>query len=769
MAKQKNGTYSPEDMERYFNDPEFRRTHLRPKKESTRKTRFPYLLVPIGLILAGGIGYTIFLVSGLPSLERIENPKPELATKVFSSDGEVLDQYFIKNRSQVSINEIPQTVVNALIATEDKDFYSHWGVDGIRFIKAMIKNVIFFRREGASTITQQLSRNLYLGHEKGFLETINRKLREFMTSVQLERSFTKAEILEFYFNVVYFGRGSYGISAAAQQYFGKIPAELTLTEAATLIALLKGPSIYDPWNHPDRAVARRNIVLGQMEKYGYITPEVAAEATGEEIILKGGDDATATGIAPHYVEYIRQQLEADAEKFGFDIYRDGLSVYTTLDSRMQRYANRAVEEHLVEYQHMFDSLWSWKKEPEALKRVIDLSIQTSPEYRKAGSATARDSVYTALMADPVWIDTAKHIAKNIEVGFVALDPKTGAILAMVGGSNFRNFKYGLNHVTQIKRQVGSTFKPFVFTVAIDNNYPPTYELLNQPVTLIMGDGSRWTPENSDKRFGGKNTLREGLRKSINLIAVRAIMEIAPIQSVIDMAHRMGISSRLPPYESLALGAGSVSPLEMTSSFGVFANHGVHVDPISVVRIEDKDGNIIEENTSLKREVMSEETAFIMTTMLKDVVDHPEGTGLRVRNFFHYPAAGKTGSTNEFADAWFVGFTPQIVAGVWVGFDNMSVHFTNWDGQGGRAAAPIWGRFMKYVYEDPEIAMPLEYFEKPEPVFEERICSDTKKLATEYCPDTIVEYFTRKTLPPKCTKHTSSRWMEGEDSLGTISF
>ena len=728
-------------------------------------------LITAGIILVMLGIYGVYLFSGLPSLERIENPKPELATKVYSIDGEILDQFFIKNRSHVSIQDIPKTVVEALIATEDKDFYSHWGVDAIRFMKAMVKNLVALRlREGASTITQQLSRNLYLGHnDRNVFDTITRKIREFITAIQLERNFTKDEILEFYFNVVYFGRGSYGIASASQVYYGKPPADLTLGEVATLIALLKGPAYYDPSTHPERANFRRDIVLSQMVKYKYISPEQAEEARAEEVQFKSSDEVSIAGIAPHFVESVRQQLAQQADKYGFDMYRDGISVYTTLDSRMQRHANRAVEEHLAEYQKMFDGLWDWSKEQETLSLVIDQAIRTSTEYRRATSARERDSIYASLSQNKGWMDSMKHIAQNIEVGFVALDPKTGSILAMVGGSNFKNFKYGLNHVTQIRRQVGSAFKPFVFTVAIDNGYPPCYELLNQPVTIMMADGKRWTPSNAEGTFGGKSTLREGLKKSINLIAVRAIMEIAPVKQVIQYAQRMGISSPLPPYESLALGAGDVSPLEMTSAFGVFANHGVYVEPLSILRIEDKDGNIIEENLPSRREVLSEETSFIMTSMMQGVVDDPEGTGARIRQYFHLPAAGKTGTTNEFADAWFLGFTPQIAAGVWVGFDNKSVHFTNWDGQGGRAAGPIWGRFMKYVYDDPNIAMPLEYFEKPETVSQDTICTDTKKLATEFCPSKSIEYFTEKTRPGKCNKHTSLHWKENEEGTGTINF
>jgi penicillin-binding protein 1A len=763
---------SSEEMKKYFDDPAYRRkrSERNPRRGNRRLVR---TLTILGILTAIVGAYGAYLFSGLPSLERIENPRPELATRVFSSDGEVLDQFFIKNRSHVSLGEIPATVVNALIATEDKDFYNHWGVDAIRFFKAMVKTVftLFQRREGASTITMQLSRSLYLGHsDSNIFDTVTRKIREFITSIQLERSFTKEEILEFYLNVVYFGRGAYGIASAAQSYFGKAPAELTLSEAATLIALLRGPTYYDPQGkYPDLAKQRHNVVLGQMVKYGYITEEEAEAAKNEQQQLLSADDISKTGIAPHFVEYVRQQLLQKAEKYGFDIYRDGITVTTSLDSRMQRYANQAVEEHLAEYQKLFDEMWNWGKERDALTRVIDQSIRTSPQYRKAASSDQRDSVYSALKNNSAWVDSLRKIAQTIEVGFVAIDPTSGHVVAMVGGSSFRNFKYGLNHVTQIRRQPGSAFKPFVYTVAIDNGYAPTYEILNQPVVILMPDGKRWMPPNADGEVGGKVTIRDAVKRSINLVAVRAIQQIAPVEQVVEYAHRMGITSPLPPYESLALGSGEVSPMELTSAFGVFANHGVYVEPVSILRIEDKDGNIIEETTPMQREVLSEETSFIMTTLLQGVVDDPQGTGARVRSYFHYPAAGKTGTTNDFADAWFVGYTPHLTAGVWVGFDNLSVHFTNWDGQGGRAAAPIWGRFMKYVYEDPNIAMPLDYFQKPPTVFEDTICVETKKLATQYCPAKTTEFFTEKTRPPVCDKHTTSLWKEGEEGLGKISY
>ncbi|MBI4810109.1 MAG: penicillin-binding protein, partial [Ignavibacteriales bacterium] len=367
-----------------------------------------------------------------------------------------------------------------------------------------------------------------------------------------------------------------------------------------------------------------------------------------------------------------------------------------------------------------------------MKQAVSMAIRTSDVYQNCATAKQRDSIARVLKKNQAFIDSVKKIASRIEVGFVAIDHGNGNILALVGGSEFKNFKYGLNHVTQIKRQPGSAFKPFVYTVAIDNGYAPCFELLNQPVTMVMANGTRWAPENFDHSFGGKFTLREAIKQSINLIAIRAIMEIAPVHTVIQYAHRMGIKSELPPYESLAIGTGEVQPLELTAAFGVFPNEGVYVEPISILKIEDKDGNVIEENQPSKKEVLSKETAYILTNLLEGTVNG--GSGARVRNYFVRPAAGKTGTTQEYADAWFIGFTPKITAGVWVGFDNKSVHFTTSDGQGGRASAPIWGRFMKYIYDDPNIGLPLEYFHQPEGIEIDTICTETKKIATEYCPE-----------------------------------
>ncbi|MEK7262950.1 MAG: PBP1A family penicillin-binding protein [Bacteroidota bacterium] len=702
--------------------------------------------------------YWQYLVSGLPSLEELENPKPELATKVYSVDGEILDQFFIKNRTYIPLRQIPATLVKGLVATEDKNFYEHWGLDVTRIFKAMIKNVLALRaKEGASTLTQQLARNLYLSREL----SITRKLREALTAIQIERTYTKDEILEMYLNVAYFGRSGYGVSAAAQVFFNKSVKDLDITECALLIGLLKGPAFYDPYNHPERAVDRRDIVLNEMAEDEVISPAEFDSVKNANIIVRSFDDIPPAGIAPHFVEYLRQQLLEKGKQYGFDIYRDGLSIYTTIDSRMQKYANHAVEEHVGEYQAKFNQSWSWTKNNDVLRRALDKAAKESDAYRLAKKELRKD-VLKKLKSNTHFIDSIKKMNQTIEAGFVALDAHTGEIRAMVGGINFKTFKYGLNHVTQIKRQPGSIFKPFVYTVAIDNGYPPSYELPNQPITLDNPDGTRWSPSNFDGTFGGATTLREGVKWSINLVAIRTIMELAPINQVIDYAHRLGINEELPPYPSLALGTGEVQPLEITAAFNVFANEGVYAEPFGLLRIVDKDGRVIEENVPKLRDVLSKQTAYLLTTMMADAING--GTGTRVRNFFHRPAAGKTGTTQDYSDAWFMGFTPQLTCGTWIGFDNKAVHFVSSDGQGGRAAAPVFGRFAQYVYDDASIGLPLAYFQMPDGVVTKSICMESKKIATDLCPEVYDEVFNEKYLPESCAVHDLNKLKEGRGNI-----
>jgi penicillin-binding protein 1A len=763
MADQK---FSSDNMERYFNDPEYRHTHMKNARKFFQHKKIIFFSLFFVLIVLS-TWYIVYILSGLPTLEQLENPKPDLATKVYSSDGEVLGQFAYQNRTRVSIDQLPPGLIKGLVATEDKDFYTHWGVNLPRFFRQMFLNVVTFREAGASTITQQLARNVYklqFKHESMF-DKITRKIREFITSVQIERNFTKNEILELYLNVAYFGKNAYGIESAAQTYFAKPASDLEPQEYTLLIGMLKGPSYYDPIEHWDRALERRDVVIGQMEKEGLLTEALAKEISADSLNLKYMESEFRSGIAPHYVEWIRQQLTKKAEKYGFDMYRDGLRIYTSLDSRMQRHANDAIEEHLREYQQTFDATWSWKEHPEVLNEAIHASIKENEWYRRSRNAAMRDSIDHFLRTNKTFIDSVRKATQTIEVGFVVIDPHTGQVKAMVGGRNYRAYKYGLNHVTQIHRQPGSAFKPFVYTVALDNGYPPCYEVLNQPVTIPMADGSRWTPENFERDIGGKYTFREAIKHSINLVAVRVILEIAPAKQVAEYAHRMGITSHIPPYESIALGTAEVSPLDLTSAYGVFDNEGVLVSPISILRIEDNDGNIIEQNAPEKKEVLSKETAYLMTDMLKGVVNGGTATS-GVRSFFNGVCAGKTGTTNDYTDAWFVGFTPQLVAGAWVGFNDNRIRFHSSDGQGGRAAAPIFGRFMQKTYEDPSIGLALEYFTQPDGIITDTICVETKKKAREFCPQKTTEIFNAKYPLPLCEKHTSADWNQGKENNET---
>jgi penicillin-binding protein 1A len=732
---------SAKDKEQYFSNRDYRKTMMMKKRKTSSRKRSIFFLAGTVLVIFIFL-YVGFLFKDLPSLSALENPKTDLATRIYSSDGELIDQFFLQNRTIISLESIPKDLINALIATEDRKFYRHWGVDVDRIAKAFIKNLLSFSlsKEGASTITQQLARNLYtaIGREI----SLNRKLREAITAVQIEKTYTKDEILLLYLNQVYFGRGAYGVEAAAKTYFGKTSSELTVDECATLVGILKSPSAYNPVDNPEASLERRNIVLSNMLDEGYISEEVFRIAKSDPIKVQSRKEfESQSSTAPQFSEYIRQLLEKKAEKYGFDIYREGLVVTTTLDSRYQKFAVESVKEHLQSFQKTFNSTWNWKSNKQILNDALEKNIRQSDPYKNAKTDTERQKIAAKLRLDEKFTEQVKEREIAVQVGFVVIDPKTGHIKAMVGQNPNFPFKYGLNHVTQIKRQPGSSFKPFVYATAIDNGYSPAYNISNDPLTVMVG-GRPWTPKGGGT--GGYVSMRTGIQHSINIVAVRVAMELAPMEQVIRLAHKMGIQSELPNVLSLALGVGEVSPLEMTNAFGVFANEGIWVEPIAITKIEDRFGNIIEEILPETRESLSEGTAYIMADMMEDVVDG--GTASSIRQFFHRPCAGKTGTTQDFTDAWFVGFTPQIVAGVWVGFDDPRIKFGGWYGQGGKAAAPIWGRFMKKVYDDDETTMELKYFEMPPEVEEKNVCTLTGLPANETCPaypDLVLKKFAVK--------------------------
>jgi len=748
---------SDSEYDDYFSD-------MRKKKKSSNGSRFSrkwkIILLSAGILF---IAFVIYVIAGLPSIEELENPKPQLASKVFSIDGELIGQFFIENRIETNIDSLPPYVVNALIATEDRRFYNHWGVDLTRFFTAMVKNVFTFSREGASTITQQLAKNLYRlksGNENVF-DTGIRKIREWITAIQIEKNFTKREILELYYNVSYFGRSAYGIESAAQVYFHKKAANLTLPETALFVALLKSPEYYDPIKNKDNALRRRNLVMRNMVNNDMLS-ESEYEILKQQPIVLGSEKISGTkSIAPHFMEYVRQYLESVSGKYGYDLYRDGLNIYTTIDYKMQLAANKAASDHLKEYQQLFNKNWNWDKHRSLLASLIDRSIRSSEEYRNAASTQDKANIYNRLKSNSKFIERIKKIESTIQVGFVAIDPANGQIKALVGGEN-QDFGRGLNHVTGIRRQPGSAFKPIIYLTAIENGYYPAYTLLNQKFNY-----NGWSPDNANFEYSGYMTLREALAFSVNVIAGRmTTSNIAPPSQVARLSKRLGITSTISQFPSIALGTSEVTPLEITSAFGTIANHGIHVNPIAVLKIEDRNGILIDEFVPEYSEAISRESAAILTDMMQDVVNY--GTGAGVRRYFHRPAAGKTGTTQNFSDAWFIGFTPQIVAGAWVGFDDHRVKFTNWYGQGAKAALPIWARFMEIIYKEQNL--PLKYFELPSTITQMEFCKETMdlgdtRLAGENCPTTVRDIINPKNIPAVCDIHSGMPRIRREDNRG----
>lgn len=660
-----------------------------------------YLIIGFFAIVLSIIIYVSIVISGeMPSLEQLENPKQNFATRVYSADGQLLDNYFIERRVWVPFDSIPRYFFDALLSVEDRDFYSHWGVNINRLIKAALKNVLFMKISGgASTITQQLSRGLFYNME----QTINRKVKEAFTAVQIERTYTKQEILELYANTVAFGKGAYGIRVAAQVYFNKTPRELTLAECAFLVGLLQRPEKYNGNKGMELAVNRRNYVLYLMEDNDKITENQRLIARSEPLNFVTSQERTKRNLfAPHFVEMIRQNLANDEKLKNRDLYRDGLIIHTTLDSRIQQACLNAVESHLAEYQEIFNRSWSWKNRQKLLNELVKKAAQQTPEYLAADPAT-KPTVMKKYTSNRAFIDSVKNATTTLQVGATVIDPRTGAILAMVGASpkfmrENRDAKYSLNHVTQINRQPGSTFKPFVYASALEQGLPANAVIDAGPYTYTLPGGETWSPSGSKE---GELNLATALRLSVNTVSARLITQHTSPQKVIDLARRMGIKSPLRAVPALSLGAGGeVTPLEMVSGFATFANEGVFEMPYYIERIEDQHGNILyQRKKSLGGvDALSPKIATNMIRFMQGTVDG--GTGHRIRKYFtNCAAAGKTGTTNDFADAWFIGFTPQLAAGVWMGFDDKRVTFTGGYGYAGEAAVPLWGKMMAGIYAD----------------------------------------------------------------------
>ena len=693
--------------------------------------------VSLGIVFSGAIFvllFVLFLSRDLPSLEQLENYDPDLVTRIYSSDGKILSELFLQKRVFVELNNIPKHMHDAVIASEDRRFYDHWGLSLRSVARAISINILSLSyRQGFSTLTQQLARNLY--KTIGFEDSILRKIKEVITAVQIERTYTKDEILEMYLNTVHFGHGTYGVEAATKRFFGKESNQLSVDESALLVGLLPSPASYSPIRHPERARKRRNTVLRLMRDQNYITHNEHAQYRA--MTLESVKELPIRGLAPYFTEYVRRLLEKEDEALDINIYRDGLKIYTTLDSRLQALAEKVVLDAINTSQSKLNNRIMNNKEEFELLGHLTIHDEDSVKMMMQGEAQLYKDLRAKLL---------------VQTAFVAIDPKTGGIMAMIGGRPDYHDQY--NRAVQAKRQPGSVFKPFVYTTALENGYTVSQQLLNQPVVLNVQntDGSwvKWKPQNYGGSTGGLTTLREGLRKSLNLISVRIVQQdYAPAEQVKRTAQRMGISTDIRAVDAIALGTSEVIPLEMVSAYAAYANKGVYSKPFAITKIEDRYGNTIREYGAVQYEVLSEEIAFLMTNLMQTVMDRGTGGSARWKYKFTRPAAGKTGTTQGWSDAWFVGFTPQLATGVWFGVDDYQVSL-GMGQDGSKAALPTWARFMRDGHDILE--MPRVNFQRPSGVIVSEICSVSKMGARKACPIEKEVYKSGSEPGQKCRIH-----------------
>jgi penicillin-binding protein 1A len=702
-------------------------------RKSSRKGLFrrKHLIIAalLFVLLSGVVGFYFYVRSGMPSVEQLENFEPQLSTKLLDVNGTVIKEIYTQRRTYVPLSETPLWVTQAFLAIEDHKFYSHWGIRPMALVGAVVKSLFHFdlHFRGASTITQQLSRNLYYSSQRNLL----RKLREALTAVEIERYYSKDEILEMYLTQTYFGSGAYGISAAANTYFSKSAADLTIEEAALLAAIPKSPSRYNPISNPDNALARRNMVLARMHDVHFLSDPTYERVRKLPLNVEPSAIDGQLGIAPYFTETIRQQLNALGKTHGFDPYRDGVVVHTTLDADIQAAAEEAIQAVLPELQKKVNGTF---KSSELSKLLVTLYPNATTKERRK------------LASDSKLVDSLGNLYYPVQVAFVALDPSTGGILAMVGGRNFEESKF--NRAVQAIRQPGSCFKPFVYAQVLDEGLPIATRISNEKITLSAGNNKNWSPGNYDGDYGGTVDLREGLYRSLNVVAVRLIHEHTTARNVAKLAHKLGITTELDPYDALALGSSGVIPLDLASAYGVFQSEGILSKPIYMTDIEDRFGQNITTIRPERKAVLSEQTAFLTQSLLRSVVDR--GTAAGLRSTFRRPAAGKTGTTNDNTDAWFVGFTPHIIAAVWIGLDDPSKSLGP-SMQGARAALPIWSKFIVQTYE--ALDYPNDDFKVPRGIVTAQICEDSDGLAGPDCPRTRIEYFNSKfPLPSACTIH-----------------
>ncbi len=721
------------------------------------------LAAPVVLLLV--LLCVVWAFAEIPTLEELENPESKLATQVIAEEGEILTTYHIENRVFVGYEDLPLHLVHATVATEDARFYKHSGIDIQSLFRVLFKTLLSrdSSQGGGSTITQQLAKTLYPRKEHASkLDMIWIKLREWITAIKLERNYTKEEIVDMYLNAVFFGSNSYGIQSASQQFFGKNPIDLKVEESAVLVGMVNKPTRYNPAINPDKALERRNLVLGRMCDQDYLTKAERDSLQALPIELRTRSVDRTTGVGPYFRDMLRRTMSAERPRrrsyetvedfradsllwaedplYGwlnkntksngtpYDLDRDGLRIYTTINYRMQQYAEEAIAEHLGKdlQKAFFRELKGRKNGPFSNgtpQKVVDVAMAQARRWSDrtrmmkesgcsdaeiAKSFTQKVPMRVFTWDKPGYRDTVmtpddsiRYYKSFFRAAFMAIEPRTGHIRAYVGGPDYRYFKY--DNVRQGKRQVGSTVKPFLYTLAMESGMTPCDEVLNVPQVLVTFGSNTWTPQDPHTD-GSIVTLRWGLAQSSNSVAAYLMKQLGP-QAMVNMMHKMGISTRIDPVVSLCVGSADLSVYEMVTAYNTFPSEGVYTHPLFVTRIEDSEGNVLASFSDRRHEVLSQRAAYSMIQMMRGVVDGGTGSRLRFRYGLSGAIAGKTGTTNDNSDGWFIGYTPTITAGVWVGAEDRYVHFNSTAlGQGANMALPIWGLWMKKVLADGKLGI-----------------------------------------------------------------
>jgi len=726
-------------------------------------------------ITLGGFSFIVlvFLLASrgflgvLPTFEELENPENNLATEVISSDGKTLGKYAAENRTPIKYKDLPNNIVEALIATEDERFYEHSGIDFRGTARAVLKP----GSGGASTITQQLARMLFTGRKsRNKIKRVLQKVKEWVVATKLERQYTKKEIIAMYLNKYDFLNQAVGIRSAARIYFGKEPKELLVEESAMLVGMLKNSSLYNPLRRAEKVKQRRNVVLKQMNRNEFISlkekDSLQQLALGLDIHKEGHSDGTATYFRSHLQKIMRKWVQKNPKPNGeqYNIFRDGLKLYVTVDSRMQQYAEEAIQEHMSNLQSYFfkeqknnETAPFYDLEKTEIDKIIERAKKNSDRYKRLKTTGKSKKEINKIFNKKIkmrvfsWkgdrdtimspIDSIKYYKHFLRSGLLSIEPQTGHIKAWVGGIDNKYFKY--DAVAQQKRQVGSTFKPFVYATAINQlKLSPCEEFPNTPYTIPKGKygiPEEWSPRNSGEKYGGMMTLKQGLAGSVNTMSARLIDMVSP-KNVARLAMSAGLKSKIRANPSIALGAVDLSLIEMVGAYATFANKGLRVSPMILTRIEDKNGTVLQEFTPETKEVLSEESAYVVLDLLKGVTQSGSGVRLRlpwekpkyVTGYpyeFTNPIAGKTGTTQNQSDGWFIGIVPNLATGVWTGGEDRSTHFEEIaKGQGATMSLPSWALFMKKCYADPTLNISLEDFEQPENLTINIDCG--KKIKTE---------------------------------------